>query len=201
MVGCTIIPGLAWASGRPRRGCSSGDQECSSCPPCFHGILAFSLFILFLGALGLGCFACRLSLLWRAGATLQLQCSGFSLLSGFSCCKTHGLQGEQASVVCGPWAQLFYGTWDHSGLRDEIHVPYIAWQILNLWTTRKVLHFLSGSDSKHVKSQRSLGYKSLLSQHPERMLPSGDGPGLLEESGSGHLFGHLLQDSITTSLL
>ena len=44
---------------------------------------------------------------------------------------------------CDVLAQLLHGIWNLSSLtKDQIHIPCIARQILNHWTTREVPLFL-----------------------------------------------------------
>ena len=63
----------------------------------------------------------------------QLQHSGSSLHHVESFIVAH------RPCSCGMWAQLPYGMWDLSSpTRGRTHVPCIAWQILNHWTTREM---------------------------------------------------------------
>ena len=62
---------------------------------------------------------------------------------GFSCCRTLILGAWASGVAacglssCGTWGLTDPQHMRSSWTRDQTSVPYIARQILNLWTTRK----------------------------------------------------------------
>ena len=83
---------------------------------------------------------------------------------GFSCCRTLILGAWASGVAacglssCGTWGLTDPQHMRSSWTRDQTSVPYIARQILNLWTTRKApycfLIFANLKEQSSVKSKR-----------------------------------------------
>ena len=99
--------------------------------------------ILFSGCAGTLLLHAGFLQLWQAGATLQLQCMGFSL----QCPLLLGSRGSEHTGFgsCSTWAQQLWhtslvalGHVESSGTSVQTHVPCIRMQTLNHWATREV---------------------------------------------------------------
>ena len=95
---------------------------------------------------------CRLSLVAVSGATLWLQCAGFSLrwllLVQNIGSRVHRLRS------CCTQAQLPHGMWDPSGPGVKPVFPSTARQILNHWTTREAPHSFFIYELKYIYKEK-----------------------------------------------
>ena len=158
--------------------------------------------------LGLHCCVQAFSSCGKWGPILYRDCEGHSLFSvvkashcsGFSCCAAQALglkvlvamkHGGLQPMGSKSWTQwLTHAHMGSSWIRDWTDVPCIARQILNYWTTREALNFLTYMQDPLLFGPHTLlaqvSYCSLLHlliDHRRLFAEPGSGLGTLLNTG------------------